>query len=157
MPLTHITTCTLCDPGKPQKFTSQAITPVKPGEKPAEDVVKFFSALGAHVQKKHPEALTSIEQIAAMLQAMILLKNFNTSDPGVHQGAEAVRQFIHRLTLPAHMLSNAWLDGVYRSMCEDSPTGAIRFEEFQRLRDILLEEAQTEPGWHPPAEIVTAP
>lgn len=145
MPLTHITTCTLCDPGKPQKFTSQAITMVKPGEPFPADAVKFFDAIGDHFKKKHPEALVEVEKIATMMLAMIVLKNFSTSDPGVHRSAENIREFIHRLTLAPHMLSNAWLDGVYRQMCEDSPTGAIRFEEFQRLRDILLEEAQTAP------------
>lgn len=159
MPLTHITTCTLCDPAKPQKFTSNAITPVKPGEPFPADAVKFFDVIGDHFKKKHPEATIATEQIAAMLFAMIVLKNFDASDPGVHQSAANIREFIHRLTLPAHMLSNAWLLGVYQSMCDDSPTGTIRFEEFARLRDILLEEAQTEApaGSYRKSDAVTTP
>lgn len=151
MSLTHITTCLLCDPAKPKKFVAQSMPELTPGEQPPEAIGKFIQALGAHLAKEHPQALASIQQMGAMFQALILMKNFQTTDPGVHRAADLTRHFIHKLTQRAPLSDDA-----AREFIND---GTWVDEDWQKLfafRDMLLEDGPFAPKAPEPSRIVTA-
>lgn len=153
MPLTHITTCLLCDPTKPKKFAASSMPEVKPGEQPPEAIGKFIQALGSHLAKEHPQALASIQQMGAMFQALLLMKNFQTTDPGVHRAAELTRHFIYKLTQRAE-----FGDSDIKRFIHDTvgAEGEIGFDELCDFRDLLQENGKYAPKTPEPNRIVTA-
>lgn len=152
MSLTHITTCLLCDPTKPKKFSAPSMPEVKPGEQPPEAIGKFIQALGVHLAKDHPQALASIQQMGAMFQALVLMRNFQTTDPGVHRAAELTRHFIHKMTQRA-----AFADSDIRRFIHDTVAseGEIGFDELCTFRDILQENGEYAPQVPEQSRIVT--
>lgn len=150
MSLTHITTCLLCDPTKPKKFSAPSMPEVKPGEQPPEAIGKFIQALGVHLAKDHPQALASIQQMGAMFQALILMRNFQTTDPGVHRAAELTRHFIHKMTQREPLSDDA-----VRAFIND---GTWLEEDWQKVfafRDMLLEDGPYAPQAPEQSRIVT--
>jgi hypothetical protein len=98
MSVTHITTCTLCPPEKPARIKADQIPQVLPGEAPSPAVGKYVQALSTHLERKHPEAYEKALAISQTLFALLILESYETSDPGVANGRDLIRGFIHRMT-----------------------------------------------------------
>ena len=154
----HITTCLLCAPEKPVRIKAQEIPRLEPGQPPPPAVGKYVQALASHVEKRHPEAYTNALVISQTLFAYMLLKSFETSDPGVANGRRMIRAFIHRLTradldvseIDLHARAEAY--GLDDQNTVDGPRVIDMLKDF---RDYLLEEGEYAPA-APEAVAVTS-
>lgn len=120
--------------------------PVIIGEKPEERTARQMQALGEHLQATHPEALMKAVMIGAQVQGMLLMQNFETSDPTITTHMDQMRYEIHhntrRIRIPDASIA------LRVSKIELSPDQAEEVAQAMReMRDILMEtDRQPEPA-----------
>lgn len=165
MPLTHITKCLLCPAGKPARIVSDPMPQVKPGEQPPEAVGRYVQALTDHIRKKHPEAYAHIYAMAQIMMALLVVREFETTDPGVGTAREQLRNFIHRMTRKNDVTETDMLvrleriDDAVRFFERDGKDAIDKdriLDELRNLRNFLLEEGEYQPAAPDEARIVTA-
>lgn len=165
MSLTHITKCLLCPIEKRARIVSDPMPQVKPGEQPPEAVGRYVQALTDHIRKKHPESYAQIYAMAQIMMALLVVKEFETTDPGVETAREQLRNFIHRMTRKNDVTETDIQ--VRLEHIDDSVTFFERdgkdaidkdriLDELRDFRDFLLEEGDYAPAVPEEARIVSA-
>jgi len=78
-------------------------TVLKIGEQPPQRFMKYLAEINEHIAKQHPKEFELAFMLGAELQGMLVLANFDTSDPEVIDQRNYYRWKVHQATLAARI------------------------------------------------------
>jgi len=150
-PIKYLTTCRHC----PQQFNALSFGVPIIGQPIPERVVKFVSALGEHLVSKHKDLMQQLSGSIQDFTGLMLINQFESTDPGLNARADAIRADIHRRTRKHFITDAAITDLVARIGLDPEQEKAVA-ALMQGMRDAYEEKGEWSPEKQAQKILVTA-